>query len=118
MNMRLINKFYLPFLLLLLSCQNESSSEQASSVIEKGTDWESKNLYGKVKFITQSKATYLDSKGKKPREPMKTLSEEFTEFGSIKRTEYFDDLGQLSQTTVNEYDENEFLVKSITINDN
>ncbi|WP_421813568.1 hypothetical protein [Flagellimonas sp.] len=118
MNMRLLNKFHLPFLLLLLSCQNESSSEQASSVIENGTDWESKNLYGKVKSITLYKATYLDSKGKKTREPIKTFSEEFTEFGSIKKTEYFDDLGLLSQSTVNEFDENEFLVKSTTINEN
>ena len=108
----------MPFLLLFLSCQNETSREQASPIIEKGTDWESKNLYGKVKSIALYKATYLDSKGQKTREPIKNYNEEFTEFGSSKKMEYFDDFGDLSQSTVNEFDENEFLVKSTTINEN
>jgi len=118
MNKCLLNKFYFPFLLLFLSCQNETSREQTSPIIEKGTDWESKNLYGKVKSIALYKATYLDSKGQKTREPIKNYNEEFTEFGSSKKMEYFDDFGDLSQSIVNEFDENEFLVKSTTINEN
>ena len=101
-------------LLVLSSCKKESSGEQDFSAFEQGTDWESKNLVGKVKSITNYKATYLDSDGKKTREPIKTLREEFTEFGSTKRTEYYDDFGSLIQTTTNEFDENQFFVKSLT----
>lgn len=71
-----------------------------------------------MKSITWFKGTYLDNNGKKTREPIKTFDEEFTELGASKKTEYFDDFGNLTQSTVNEFDEKGFLVKSITINEN
>ena len=116
MNKSLFKVIIASQLLALFSCKNESSSELGFSTFEEGTDWESKNLVGEVKSITLYKATYLNGNGKKTREPIKTLKEEFTNFGSIKKTEYFDSFGNLSQSTTNEFDENNFIVKSLTTN--
>ncbi|MEZ4808842.1 MAG: hypothetical protein R2819_00665 [Allomuricauda sp.] len=114
MNKAFLTKILLLSFLHFFSCSKEIKSKSDYSAFEQGTDWDSKNLVGKVKSITLYKATYLGTGGVRTREPIKTFREEFTEFGSTKRTEYYDNFGNLSQTTINEFDENQFFIKSLT----
>ena len=117
-----MNKIYsysnlLLLLVVLCNCKSETNEARDYTAIEKDTDWESKNLRGKVKSIAVHKATYLNTDGAKTREPILTFTEKFTEFGSTKMTEYYDNFGNLSQTTTNEFDANEFFIKSLTIDE-
>ena len=102
-------------LLVLCNCKNERNEVRDFSAFEKETDWESKNLRGRVKSLSIYKATYLNEESDETREPIQTLREEFTEFGSTKMTEHFDNFGNLSQTIINEFDENQFFIRSLTV---
>jgi len=105
-------KILLPTILLLFSCKNEETVERDSLEFKSGTDWESRGLFGEVKSATVSKATFVDTDRKKTREPSITFREIFTDFGSLEKTESYDNFGGLIQTTTNEFDENERLIKS------
>jgi hypothetical protein len=76
--------------------------------------WESNNLYGKIKVLKQLKA---NSQGETNFEkPILNLIQNFTDFGEIKKIESYDNFGELIQKDVYEYDNNNFLIKTISTN--
>lgn len=80
------------------------------------TDLEERHLFGKVKEFSQYRANIKSSDISQTKKPIINLKEEFTEFGSVLITEYFDNFGKTLQTTENIFDENDFILKSITTN--
>jgi hypothetical protein len=77
-------------------------------------DLEQRNLYGKVRELEQYKAVFQNDKD--TGEPLPTLKEKFTEFGSLQTAEYFDNYGQITQIDEFYYDKNDYLIKSISEN--
>jgi len=71
------------------------------------------NLYGKVKKIEYFKTTFQNT-DKEDKSALNKI-EEYTDFGELKKAEYFDNHGELLQTNVIDYNENKKFIKSISI---
>ena len=113
-----MRKIYLLILLsiFLHNCQQtaELNSDLKPTYSDFENDLEQRNLYGKVKELEQYKAIFQNAKN--TREPLPTLKEKFTEFGSLHSAEYFDNYGQITQIDEFHYDKNDYLTKSISEN--
>ncbi len=70
------------------------------------------NLYGKVKKIEYFKTTFQNT-DKEDKSVLNKI-EEYTDFGELKKAEYFDNHGELLQTNVIDYNENKKFIKSIS----
>lgn len=76
--------------------------------------WESNNLYGKIKELKQFKS---NSQGEnKFEKPILNLIQKFTDFGEINEVESYDDFGEPIQKDVYAYDNNDYLIKTISTN--
>lgn len=113
-----MRKIYLLILIsfFFLNCKEkaEFNTDLNPTYSDFENDREQRNLFGKVKELEQYKAIFQN--GKDTREPLPTLKEKFTEFGSLFKTEYFDNYGEITQIDQFHYDSNNFLIKSISEN--
>lgn len=113
-----MHKTYISILLLLLIFGCEKNLNYATDLKPKYSDFENdreqRNLFGKVKQIGWYKITYQNDKKEGKR--ILNLKEEFTEFGSLKENSNYDNNGELIQSDVYEYDENDFLQKVVSTN--
>tara|TARA_R110002051_G_scaffold92740_1_gene162520 strand:- start:364 stop:1308 length:945 start_codon:yes stop_codon:yes gene_type:complete len=104
------------FLSLFISCKNELNIQPKYSDFE--TDLEVRNLFGKVKELSQFRANIKNSDKNQTEKPIINLKENFTENGFVKSTEYFGTFGKTQQITENFYDANDYLQKRITKSEN
>jgi len=99
--------------LFILSCSNTEYSPKYSNF---DNDWERENLIGRVKSIEQFKANVSDIKKKETEKPIIQLKKEFSETGMITYIENFDSFGNLEYNNRNEFDSNDYRLKSISEN--
>ena len=113
-----MKKIYLLILIsfFLLNCKEKAglNTDLKPTYYDSENDREERNLYGKVKEIEQYKAIFQNDND--TRKPLPTLKEKFTDFGSLVKTEYFDNYGEITQIDQFYYDDNDFLKKSISEN--
>lgn len=114
-----MRKFYILILIsiLLQNCKetSEFDTDLKPTYYDFENDREQRNLYGKIKEVEQYKALFKNGEYTR-EEPLPTLIEKFTEFGSLNKTEYFDDYEKTTQIDLFYYNENDFLAKSISEN--
>ena len=97
---------------LFVSCKKELNIQPKYTDFE--TDLEARNLFGKVKELSQFRANIKGSDKSQTEKLIINLKESFNKNGFVKSTEYFDTFGITQQTTENFYDANNYLQKSIT----
>ena len=118
MKKQALRKIYLLILIsiFLLNCKERTELNVDLKPTYSGfkNDLEQINLYGEVKELEQFKAIFQN--GKETREPLPTLKEKFTEFGSLNEAKYFDNYGQTTQIDLFHYDRNDYLTKSTSEN--
>ncbi len=118
LNNNILRNIYIIFSLTIIgfSCKNESElkTDLKPTYSDFENDRQQRNLYGKVKELEQFKATFQD--GKTTNKPLPVLKEEFSEFGSLTKAEYFDNYGKTTQVDQFYYNENDYLMKSISNN--
>lgn len=100
-------------LALFISCKEKLNIQPKYKDFK--TDLEAKNLFGKIKEYSQFRENFSKNKTEKS---IIHLKEKFNKFGSLKKSEYFDSFGKTLKTTENIYDENNNLLKKITLNEN
>ncbi|WP_139150304.1 hypothetical protein [Cellulophaga baltica] len=71
------------------------------------------NLYGKVKKIEYYKTTFQNTENED--KPVLNKIEEYTDFGELKKVEYFDNYGKILQTNEIDYNKNQEFIKSVSI---
>ncbi len=104
----------MPFFLQNCKEKTELNTNLKPTYSEFKNAWESNNLYGKIKELKQLKA---NSQGEnKFEKPILNFTQKFTDFGEIKEIESYDNFGELIQKDVYEFDSNNFLIKTISIN--
>ncbi|MFD0933293.1 hypothetical protein ACFQ0R_11855 [Psychroflexus salinarum] len=113
-----MRKYYILFLLTIIgySCKNklESETDLKPTYLNFKNAWQERNLYGKVKKLKQYKATIQNNKNTNKQQL--TLKENFTEFGSLTRSEFFNNYGETTQVDKFYYNEKEYLIKSVSTN--
>ncbi|WP_417201476.1 hypothetical protein [Bizionia sp.] len=102
------------FLTIFSSCQeNKTNGIDIEPVyFEYQNSWEERNLFGKVKSISEFRANFkandeIDKKNLKSKI-------QFTDFGGLKRVEYFGTFGDTTQIEQYEYDEKDNFIESNT----
>jgi hypothetical protein len=107
--------YIISILIFFISCEKEIDLKSKNSDFE--TDLKLKNLSGKVKELSQFRANFINPNENQIGKQIPNLKEEFTESGSIKKSEYFDAFGNSLQTIENFYDQNDYLTKRLTISE-
>ncbi len=102
--------------IVLFNCQNKSElrTDLQPFYSDSKNALQGNNLYGKVKKIQYYKTTFQNTE--KEDKPVLNKIEEYTDFGELKKVEYFDNYGKLLQTTVIDYNKNQKFIKSVSIN--
>jgi len=103
-------------LLLSISCKKEIYAQQKTTNFK--NDLETKYLNGKVKECNLFIAFFTDSDKSQTENPVTILKEKFTEKGFFERIEYYDYYGEVSKTIENFYNDNDYLLKSISVDEN
>ena len=101
-------------LTLISSCQEEKSNRSDIKPVyfDYENSWDEWNLFGKVKSITEFRANF---KANDELDEKKLQSKKwFTDFGAIKRTEYFGTFGDITQIEEYKYDSNNNQLESNT----
>tara|TARA_R100000306_G_scaffold25701_1_gene29664 strand:+ start:9279 stop:10205 length:927 start_codon:yes stop_codon:yes gene_type:complete len=101
---------------IFLSCKDEKSNrvKVEPKYFDYENSWEQRNLFGKVKYISTYRANYT-STGKLDEKRLQSRIW-FSDFGTIKKAEYYDTFGKKTQTENYVYDKNEYLVTAETNN--
>ncbi|RKE95463.1 hypothetical protein BXY80_1655 [Ichthyenterobacterium magnum] len=102
--------------IILFNCQNKTELRTDLQPIysDSKNALQGNNLYGKVKKIEYYKTTFQNTENED--KPVLNKIEEYTDFGELKKVEYFDNYGELTQTNVIDYNKNQEVIKSVSIN--
>ena len=118
LKIRTLRKIYLLTLLsiILFNCQNKTElrADLEPFYSDYTNTLQEKNLHGKVKKIEYFKKTF--QKTENEDKAILNKIEEYADFGELKKVEYFDNSGELAQTNVIDYNDNQKLIKSVSIN--
>lgn len=101
---------------IFLSCEDEKSNriKVEPKYFDYENSWEQRNLFGKVKYISTYRANYTSTAKLDEKRLQSRIW--FSDFGAIKKVEYYDTFGKKTQTEDYVYDENEYLVTAETNN--
>ncbi len=111
-----IEKLYILIVLIVFGC-NQNTQENLNiepAYADYKSDWEERNLFNKVKSLREYKANLKNNGETDDINPFMTT--EFTSFGSVNKLEYYDSFGKSIQTDEFLYDDNENLIKSVSVN--
>lgn len=106
-------------LLILLGAilfQACNSTDKKPKYMDFDNDWESDNLFGKVKSISQYKANVNISKSKKSEAPILIERKEYTAYGKLELEESYNNWGEKLLKIKNKYDKNNNIQQMITEN--
>ncbi|SDF55720.1 hypothetical protein SAMN04487992_1273 [Cellulophaga baltica] len=117
MKLRTLRKIHLLTLLsiILFNCQNKTElrSDLQPIYSDSKNALQGNNLYGKVKKIEYYKTTFQNTENED--KPVLNKIEEYTDFGELKKVEYFDNYGKILQTNEIDYNKNQEFIKSVSI---
>jgi hypothetical protein len=106
----------LPHLIVILAIF--ASCDDPVDLKPKHWDLEIRGLFGKVMEMQHFRANFKGSGASQIEKPILNLKEEFTEFGSVKLSEYFDTFGEPQQKSEHFYNNSNSLIKSVTTGQN